>query len=728
MTTPFKPSRRLLALGRNDSTSGGTNLFGSDGDSSNDDNMTTEDIESPPRSSQKQPEGGVVNLFGSFSHPQQAERPKRYCVPQQPHAFFPEEPQDCSLSTLSYYGTALRPLDMNMANSSPPQRRKRAGEGHPMGREEISNGGNEDMFISPRPEAYRTMDGRTVTSNNPFSPYTPDTDGMDEDCDMQAAPEFPLSLSCGGSANSHSTTSSNHSFSASIARDQPQTQQRPLKINLQRRDNTGTSPFKQPLTFFEQQNYGARSGFPARQGQYSFTGSPIEEVDIYEHQSNGDTSMGMGCKVRKVYLDGDSASECRRAGGLFVDTDQAVRDSKIPRDEISPTDVLSFPPPTPTKAVRPRSTPGPPHTPLMERHSRSRSEWDDDDEMNPIASSSSKQPKSRFSLDFDIIGQLGNGSFGTVYKCLSRLDGCMYAIKAAKRKAKGVADRDRMLKEVYALAALSDQADTAAFHIVRYHQAWMEENRLYIQTELCSSTLQVEMSRGIIKHEKRRYKLMREILLALEFIHRNGMVHLDIKPENIFVKNDQFKLGDFGLVSKTSNNSDVEEGDSRYMSLELLGGDHPDLTKVRFAFHLFGRFCCFQILTKQSLSHRQSDIFSFGATMYEICLGQQLPMEGQEWQAIRHGILQPLLNTPIDLEMIIKEMMAPLPENRPRPADLLKRRELLSSEQKQLIAEKHKVLEANMALALQTQRMKKLTPPRGRGLIRANTWNGGTSW
>jgi hypothetical protein len=114
--------------------------------------------------------------------------------------------------------------------------------------------------------------------------------------------------------------------------------------------------------------------------------------------------------------------------------------------------------------------------------------------------------------------------------------------------------------------------------------------------------------------------------------------------------------------------------------------------------------------------------------MYEICLGQQLPMDGQEWQEIRHGILQPLLNTPIDMEMIIKEMMAPLPENRPRPADLLKRRELLSSEQKQLIAEKHKVLEANMALALQTQRMKKLTPPRGRGLIRANTWNGDSSW
>jgi wee1-like protein kinase len=113
----------------------------------------------------------------------------------------------------------------------------------------------------------------------------------------------------------------------------------------------------------------------------------------------------------------------------------------------------------------------------------------------------------------------------------------------------------------------------------------MEENRLYIQTELCSSTLDAEMKRGELSVD-RRYKLIREILLALEFIHRNGMVHLDIKPENIFVKSDQYKLGDFGLVSPTQSKNDVEEGDSRYMSMELLAGDHKDLTKVRgLLFH-----------------------------------------------------------------------------------------------------------------------------------------------
>ena len=89
-------------------------------------------------------------------------------------------------------------------------------------------------------------------------------------------------------------------------------------------------------------------------------------------------------------------------------------------------------------------------------------------------------------------------------------------------------------QQVYALAALSDHADTATFHIVRYHQAWMEEHRLYIQTELCTSTLSNEMNQGPLT-EDRRYKFLREICLALEFIHKNGMVHLDIKPETIFV-------------------------------------------------------------------------------------------------------------------------------------------------------------------------------------------------
>jgi serine/threonine protein kinase len=310
-------------------------------------------------------------------------------------------------------------------------------------------------------------------------------------------------------------------------------------------------------------------------------------------------------------------------------------------------------------------------------------------------------PPSRFYSDFDIISELGNGSFGNVYKVLSRLDGCMYAIKVAHRQAKGMADKDRMLKEVYALAALSDQADTATFHIVRYHQAWMEESRLYIQTELCTTTLHAEMQQfsPTPLPLQRRYKCLREILLALEFIHRNGMVHLDIKPENVFLKNDQFKLGDFGLVSKISSH-DVEEGDSRYMSTELLSGDHADLTK--------------------------SDIFSLGITMLELSLGgsKSLPSNGPEWQSLRSASGVPTLpDTPDELHKIISVMMNPTYQERPCATDLLKKPQLLSDEQKMLLRERNKVLEANKALEqLQQCGSVPPLPPKG-GLMRRNTWS-----
>lgn len=249
--------------------------------------------------------------------------------------------------------------------------------------------------------------------------------------------------------------------------------------------------------------------------------------------------------------------------------------------------------------------------------------------------------------------------------------------------------------QVYALATLSDQADTATFHIVRYHQAWMEDDRLYIQTELCSGTLADERFVPL----PRRYKLIRELCLALQFLHHHDMVHLDIKPENIFLKNDQFKLGDFGLVTQNTAGVDVEEGDSRYMSRELLAGDHSDLTK--------------------------SDIFSLGATVYEICLGRPLPMNGPEWQDMRSDRLDPLPGTSPELVRLIQWMMKAQASDRPTAQQLLEHPQLLSNEQKALQAEKSKVRQANMEL-VRFQKLSSSPPPR-KGLTRANTWNGSTT-
>ena len=91
--------------------------------------------------------------------------------------------------------------------------------------------------------------------------------------------------------------------------------------------------------------------------------------------------------------------------------------------------------------------------------------------------------------------QLGSGNFCVTYKCRNRLDGKSYAIKRARKRMHGDADKRRMLREVFALSALVDVPN-----IVQYHTAWIEDDRLYIQLGYCNGgTIQDIMRSGLSK-------------------------------------------------------------------------------------------------------------------------------------------------------------------------------------------------------------------------------------
>ena len=150
--------------------------------------------------------------------------------------------------------------------------------------------------------------------------------------------------------------------------------------------------------------------------------------------------------------------------------------------------------------------------------------------------------------------------------------------------------------------------------------------------------------------------------------------------------------------------------------MELLSGDLDDLTKVSYSWEYSLCSCELNKFESAKWTHdliiclyciTQSDIFSLGATLYEICLSrpQNLPENGQEWQDIRQGNLLPMPNTPFDMSMIIREMMAPEWRTRPSAEDLLKKRQLLSDEQMQLIVERNKANAANTALDAQMVRL-----------------------
>lgn len=148
--------------------------------------------------------------------------------------------------------------------------------------------------------------------------------------------------------------------------------------------------------------------------------------------------------------------------------------------------------------------------------------------------------------------------------------------------------------------------------------------------ELCEQTLET------LLHEKdfsetEAIDLTKQMCHALHFIHQHGLVHLDVKPQNIFVKADIFKLGDFGLVSSANTGDEVTEGDSRYMSRELLRLESPsDLTKC--------------------------DIFSLGCTIFQVCTKCILTENGDLWVDLREDRVPQISLSP-PLSSIVHWMM-----------------------------------------------------------------------
>ncbi|KAD1761764.1 hypothetical protein R6Q59_031903 [Mikania micrantha] len=246
---------------------------------------------------------------------------------------------------------------------------------------------------------------------------------------------------------------------------------------------------------------------------------------------------------------------------------------------------------------------------------------------------------SRYRTDFHEIEQIGIGNFSRVFKVLKRIDGCMYAVKCSTRKLYQDSERQKALMEVQALAALGYHDN-----IVGYNTSWFENEQLYIQMELCDHNISINLSSKICP-EGEALVAMHQIAKALQFIHEKGIVHLDVKPENIYMKNSVYKLGDFGCASLLDGSLPIEEGDARYMPQEILNDNYDHLDKV--------------------------DIFSLGATIYEITRGSILPDSGPYFQNLKEGKLPLLPGHSVQFQNILKAMLDPDPVRRPSAKELV---------------------------------------------------------
>ncbi|XP_073328028.1 wee1-like protein kinase 2 isoform X2 [Pagrus major] len=270
------------------------------------------------------------------------------------------------------------------------------------------------------------------------------------------------------------------------------------------------------------------------------------------------------------------------------------------------------------------------------KHSLTSSEEDDEAFLPPKRRAIQAFMLSRYESEFLELECIGVGEFGAVYKCVKRLDGCWYAIKRSRRPLAGSANEQLALKEVYAHAVLGHHP-----HVVRYYSAWAEEDHMIIQNEYCdggslnNAIVKKEMQ-GELFSEAELKDLLLQVSMGLKYIHSSGLVHLDIKPSNIFIcqrpsaagegeseEEDDgstsagviYKIGDLGHVTST-NSPQVEEGDSRFLASEVLHEDYSNLPKA--------------------------DIFALGLTVLLAAGAPPMPQNGDEWHSLREGKLPKL--------------------------------------------------------------------------------------
>ncbi|KAK7200222.1 serine/threonine protein kinase [Novymonas esmeraldas] len=205
-------------------------------------------------------------------------------------------------------------------------------------------------------------------------------------------------------------------------------------------------------------------------------------------------------------------------------------------------------------------------------------------------------PMSRLTTEMSEVREVAEGSFGVV-KCYRHdFDQHEYAVKQTKRPICGESNLQQQLQEIYALSSFPHR------HIVRYFDGWVEDRAVYVRLEKlddCVASLRLPVSEAVLT------AMLHQIGSALYELHSHGVVHMDVKPENILrrqldVDTFVFKLCDFGLARPVNRKDSVtgehflglndDDGDRRYMSPELLKGSQ-DVVGPPADIYALGKSC-----------------------------------------------------------------------------------------------------------------------------------------
>ncbi|WOK98322.1 cyclin-dependent kinase F-4 [Canna indica] len=148
------------------------------------------------------------------------------------------------------------------------------------------------------------------------------------------------------------------------------------------------------------------------------------------------------------------------------------------------------------------------------------------------------------------IKEVGDGTFGTVWRAINKQSGEVVAVKKLKRKYYSW-EECLNLREVKSLRRLNHM------NIIKLKEVIREDDMLYLVFEYMECNLyQLMKERGtrgkpFSEIEIRNWCI--QIFRALAYMHQRGYFHRDLKPENLLVTKDTLKIADFGLAREISS-------------------------------------------------------------------------------------------------------------------------------------------------------------------------------
>jgi len=224
---------------------------------------------------------------------------------------------------------------------------------------------------------------------------------------------------------------------------------------------------------------------------------------------------------------------------------------------------------------------------------------------------------------YEIVGELGRGAMGVVYRAIDPTIGRTVALKTTRLDVDAI-ERDELLRRFRNEAHAAGQMNHP--NIVTIHDAGECDGLFYIAMEyLEGETLQYLMTQTHPLPTDQIIEIARQIATGLDYAHSMSVVHRDIKPANIMITRQKLaKIMDFGISKSVGTLTRTGQvfGTAYYMSPEQVMGHTVD-----------GR----------------SDLFSFGVVLYEMATGAR-PFGGDTVATVIYKIINEIPPSPCDLQ------------------------------------------------------------------------------